>query len=84
MRVRALADVDRHVEALHDVDHLLAAGEHDSWAWATVAGLLADIGRIGEAVELLEPLVREQPANVFAAAGLGYCYSKLEAVARGR
>ena len=50
MRVRALADLDRHVAALDDVDHLLAAGEHDSWARATRGGLLADIGRIGEAV----------------------------------
>ena len=41
-------------------------------------GLLADVGRIDEAVELLEPLVRDELANAFAAGALGYCYRKLE------
>ena len=77
MKIRALADLDRHVEALGEVD-LLAADEHDSWARATRGGLLADVGRIDEAVELLEPLVRDELANAFAAGALGYCYRKLE------
>ena len=37
MKIRALADLDRHVEALGEVDRLLAADEHDSWARATEA-----------------------------------------------
>ena len=41
-------------------------------------GLLADVGRIDEAVQLLEPLVRDELANAFAAGALGYCYRKLE------
>ena len=45
---------------------------------ASDGGLLADVGRIDEAVELLEPLVRDELANAFAAGALGYCYRKLE------
>jgi tetratricopeptide (TPR) repeat protein len=77
MKIRALADLDRHVEALGEVD-LLADTEHDSWVRATRGGLLADVGRIREAIQVLEPLVREERRNAFASGALGFSYGKLE------
>jgi tetratricopeptide (TPR) repeat protein len=73
-RIRALIALDRHAEALADVDHYLSLDEGNAWALMVKARLLSEYREFKAAADILERLHVNDP---FRSELLGYCRNRL-------
>jgi hypothetical protein len=72
--MRSLGALNRHAEALADVDKYLEVNEGDSWGLITKANVLSDYREFQAAVDILEQLDQGDP---FASGLLGTCRNRL-------
>jgi tetratricopeptide (TPR) repeat protein len=73
-RIRALLAMERHAEALPDVDRYLEVTKGDQWGLLTKASLLSDYREFRTAADILE---RVGPGDPFRDGLLGFCRNRL-------
>jgi tetratricopeptide (TPR) repeat protein len=83
-RVRALAGLDRHNEAIAELDVILETTPDDRWALVTKANLLSDLRRLDDALALLDALLAADADDAFANGVAGWCKARTDPPDRER